>query len=206
MTRRPRADEHEDFYRTSLGQEVLDAEVELLLDLLPDEGQVLSIGCGIGVHEAALRERRPGMQLTCSDLQDQMLQAAPPDLHRVQADMTVLPFPDGTFDAVYEITALVFVHDPEKALSEMARVIRPGGRLVLLSLNPLSKWGRDRLRQLPAPWGELEGLVAMVEAATGGVVSVDHALNLEHDDLRESTGLEDASLIVLVSQKPTSKS
>ncbi len=206
MTRRPRADEHEDFYRTGLGKEVLDAEVELLLDLLPEEGRVLSIGCGIGVHEAALRERRPAMELTCSDLQDEMLRSAPSDLDLVRADMTVLPFPDGTYDAVYEITALVFVNDPEKALSEMARVIRPGGRLVLLSLNPLSKWGRDRLRQLPAPWGELEGLVAMVEAATGGVVHVDHALNLEDDVLRESTGLEDAALIVLVSERPTSKS
>ena len=204
--RRPRADEHEDFYSTSLGQEVLDAEVELLLDLLPKEGRVLSIGCGIGVHEAALRERRPAMELTCSDLQDEMLRSAPSDLDLVRADMTDLPFPDGTYDAVYEITALVFVSDPEKALNEMARVMRPGGLLVLLSLNPLSKWGRDRLGQLPAPWGELEGLVAMVEAATGGVVHVDHALNLEDDVLRESTGLEDAALIVLVSQRPTSKS
>ncbi len=206
MTRRPRADEHEDFYQTSLGKQVMEAEVELLLDLLPEEGRVLSIGCGIGVHEAALRERRPAMELTCSDLQDEMLRSAPSDLNLVRADMTVLPFPDGTYDAVYEITALVFVQDPEKALSEMARVIRPGGSLVLLSLNPLSKWGRDRLGQLPAPWGELEGLVAMVEAATGGVVHVDHALNLEDDVLRESTGLEDAALIVLVSQRPTSKS
>ncbi len=199
MNQRPRADGHDEFYRTSLGKDVLDAEVELLLDLLPEEGKVLSIGCGIGVHEAALRERRPGIQLTCSDLQDEMLQAAPSDLHLIQADMTDLPFPDGAFDAVYEITALVFVQDPEKALFEMARVIRPGGSLVLLTLNPVSKWGLDRLGDLPAPWGSLEGLVAMVEAATGGLVDVDHALNLEDDVLRESTGLEDAALLILTS-------
>lgn len=206
MTRRPRADEHEEFYRTDLGLEVLEAEVELLLDLLPEEGRVLSIGCGIGVHEAALMERRLGLELTCSDLQSEMLRVVPSYLPSVQADMTSLPFPDGTFDAVYEVTALVFVSDPEMALAEMARVLRHGGRLVLLTLNPLSKWGRDRLRELSAPWGELEGLVAMVEAATGGTVSVDHALNLEDDVLRESTGLEDASLLVLVSVKAMSKS
>ncbi len=206
MTRRPRADEHEEFYRTDLGLEVLEAEVELLLDLLPEEGRVLSIGCGIGVHEAALMERRLGLELTCSDLQSEMLRVVPSYLPSVQADMTSLPFPDGTFDAVYEVTALVFVSDPEMALAEMARVLRPGGRMVLLTLNPLSKWGRDRLRELSAPWGELEGLVAMVEAATGGTVSVDHALNLEDDVLRESTGLEDASLLVLVSVKAMSKS
>jgi len=200
LIRRPRADEHEDFYRTDLGQEVLDAEVELLMDLLPEEGRVLSIGCGIGVHEEALGQRRPALQLTSSDLQDEMLQKASSDLDRVQVDMTDLPFPDGSFDAVYEITALVFVKDPEKALKEMARVIRPGGLMVLLSLNPLSKWGRDRLGQIPAPWGTLEGLVAMVEAATGGLVNVGHALDLEDDVLRESTGLENAALLVLSSK------
>ena len=206
MTRRARADEHEEFYRTSLGLDVLEAEVELLLDLLPEEGKVLSIGCGIGVHEAALMERRLDLELTCSDVQQEMLRVVPSYLPSVQADMTALPFPDNTFDAVYEITALIFVPDPERALAEMARVTRPGGRLVLLTLNPVSKWGRDRLREMPAPWGELEGLVALVEAATGGTVSVDHTMNLEEDFLQESTGLEDAALLVLVSEKPTSKS
>lgn len=206
MTRRARADEHEEFYRTDLGREVLEAEIELLLELLPEEGRVLSIGCGIGVHEAALMERRLGLELTCSDLQSEMLRMVPSYLPSVQADMTSLPFPDGAFDAVYEVTALVFISDPEMALAEMARVLRHGGRLVLLTLNPLSKWGQDRLRELSAPWGELEGLVAMVEAATGGTVSVDHALNLEDDVLRESTGLEDAALLVLMSVKAMSKS
>jgi SAM-dependent methyltransferase len=180
--------------------------VDLLLELLPGEGRVLSIGCGIGVHEAALMESRLGLELVCSDIQGEMLRMVPSYLPSVQADMTCLPFPDGVFDAVYEVTALVFVSDPEKALTEMARVLRPGGRLVLLTLNPLSKWGRDRLRELPAPWGELEGLVAMVDAATGGNVSVDHALNLEEDVLRPSEGLEDAALLVLVSTKARSKS
>ena len=82
----------------------------------------------------------------------------------------------------------------------MARVIRPGGSLVLLTLNPVSKWGHDRLGELPAPWGSLEGLVAMVEAATGGLVNVDHAMNLEDDVLQESTGLEDAALLILTSK------
>jgi SAM-dependent methyltransferase len=207
VTRRPRADEHVEFYGTELGREVLDAEVQLLVDRLPSEGRVLSIGCGVGVHEVALRERRPGLDLVCSDLQDEMLVEVPVSMERVGADMLSLPFADGTFDAVYEITALVFVHDPERALNEMARVLRPRGLLLLLSLNPLSRWGRDRLRALPAPWGSLEGLVAMVEVATGGTVSVDHALNLEDEDvLRESTGLDDASLILLESRKATDKS
>jgi SAM-dependent methyltransferase len=205
--RRPRADEHLEYYGTEVGGQVLLAEVELLMDLLPPSGRVLSLGCGVGVHEVALRSRRPDMDLVCSDIQDEMLTEVPGDMERVAADMTMLPFTDGTFDAVYEITALVFVPDPERALYEMARVLRPGGVLVLLSLNPVSQWGRDRLRQLPAPWGSLEGLVAMVEAATEGTVTVGHALNLEDPNvLRPSTGLDDASLLILVSRKAIDKS
>ena len=207
MMRRPRADEHEEYYGTELGKEVLDAEVRLLLERLPEEGRVLSLGCGIGVHEASLRTRRPGLDLVCTDLQDEMLAQVPPHLTRVGVDMRSMPFADGSFDAVYEITALVFVPDPEAALFEMARVLCPGGLLLLLTLNPLSKWGRDRLRELPAPWGSLEGLVAMMEAATRSTVTVDHALNLEEDGvLRGSTGLEDASLLILASRKASDKS
>ena len=200
--RRPRADEHLEYYRTPVGGEVLLAEVELLVDLLPPYGRVLSLGCGVGVHEVSLASRRPRMDLVCSDLQDEMLVEVPEGLQRVAADMTALPFADGCFDAVYEVTALVFVPDPERALEEMARVLRPGGLMVLLSLNPVSQWGRDRLRQLPAPWGSLEGLVALVEAATGGTVGVDHALNLEDPEvLRASTDLDDAALLVITSRK-----
>lgn len=207
MTRRPRADQHEEFYRTDLGKQVLEAEVQLLMERLPREGRVLSLGCGIGAHEVDLMARRPGIELVCTDLQDEMLAQVPPHLDRVGVDMRYLPFADGSFDAVYEVTALVFVADPEAALAEMVRVLRPGGLLLLLSLNPVSRWGRDRLRELSAPWDSLEGLVAMVDAATGGTVEVDHALNLEEEGvLGESAGLDDAALLILASRKASDKS
>ena len=206
MARRARADEHDQFYRTPFGRQVLEAEVGLLLERLPEEGRVLSLGCGIGLHEEMIEERRPGLEVVCLDLQAEMLVMAPPHLHRVQADMTALPFPDSTFDAVYIVTALEFVPEPARALEDIARTLMPGGRLVLHALNPLSDWGRVRLRQLGATWGTREELERMVADALGGPVETTYALNLEDDVLTEPTGFGDAALLVLVSDMKTNKS
>jgi SAM-dependent methyltransferase len=51
-----------------------------------------------------------------------------------------LPFPDGGFDMVFAMTALCLVADAELAFREMARVLRPGGRLVVGELGPWSLW------------------------------------------------------------------
>lgn len=71
----------------------------------------------------------------------------------VRAPAEVLPFEDGSFDAVVSTLVLCTVEDPVKALAEVHRVLRPGGRLVFLehvrSEDPaLARW-QDRLHR---PW------------------------------------------------------
>ena len=58
-----------------------------------------------------------------------------------------LPFPDSSFDVVTCITVLAFVADANNAIREMARVLRPGGRLVIGDLSNWSLWAvRRRIR------------------------------------------------------------
>ncbi len=65
----------------------------------------------------------------------------------VRGDAAALPLADAVFDLVLSVTMLEFVADPPRALAEMWRTVRPGGRLVVGVLNALSPWARARRRE-----------------------------------------------------------
>jgi demethylmenaquinone methyltransferase/2-methoxy-6-polyprenyl-1,4-benzoquinol methylase len=101
------------------------------LALRPGE-RVLDVGAGTGISTAELG--RPGAFAVGADLSIGMLRAgrrARPDVVLLAGDALRLPFADGTFDAVTISFALRNVVDTEGALRELARVTRPGGRLVV---------------------------------------------------------------------------
>jgi ubiquinone/menaquinone biosynthesis C-methylase UbiE len=71
-------------------------------------------------------------------------QSAARDIALVQARGEQLPFPDASFDIVIAKTVLCFVGDGQPFVSEMARVLRPGGRFVIGELNRWSTWAAQR--------------------------------------------------------------
>jgi ubiquinone/menaquinone biosynthesis C-methylase UbiE len=97
---------------------------------------VLEIGSGGGAIAERLLAARPGIALTATDFDPHMVAAAAERLDGVpgaavcRADATALPFPDDSFDSVVSCLMLHHVIDWEKALGEVARVLRPGGRLI----------------------------------------------------------------------------
>jgi demethylmenaquinone methyltransferase / 2-methoxy-6-polyprenyl-1,4-benzoquinol methylase len=101
------------------------------LDLRPGE-KVLDLGAGTGVSTEEMA--RSGAYAVGADLSLGMLAAgrrARPGVPLLAGDALALPFADGTFDAVTISFALRNVVDPDGALRELARVTRPGGRLVV---------------------------------------------------------------------------
>jgi ubiquinone/menaquinone biosynthesis C-methylase UbiE len=100
--------------------------------------RILDAGCGNGRYTRfLLRWADPDALITSFDISHGMLQRARARLGskrvtHVAADLTRLPYPDAFFDAVVCGWVLEHLPDPRPGLAELARVLAPGGRLLLL--------------------------------------------------------------------------
>jgi SAM-dependent methyltransferase len=108
---------------------------------------VLDAGCGEGYLSRLLARR--GARVVGVDRTPGLVQAAAGESGRAEGprfvvgDVRALPLADGTFDAVVCNHSLNEMRNPRPALSEFARVLQPGGRLVTLMLHPCFYGGRD---------------------------------------------------------------
>jgi arsenite methyltransferase len=105
---------------------------------IPHGGIVLDVGCGPASVTASLaRAAGPGGLVLGVDRSEAMLARAVraesgPNIGFLYADAQRLPLRDQTVDAVVSLAVLQLVPDPVTALTEMARVLRPGGRLTVM--------------------------------------------------------------------------
>lgn len=114
------------------------------LDLQPDD-DLLDVGCGAG---GLLSDRAAGVRyvagIDASQIQVNMARSRLADriaagqAEIVLGDIAALPWQDGRFSAVASVNCLKFVTDPDQALREMHRVLRPGGRLVHMTDPPIT--------------------------------------------------------------------
>jgi len=113
---------------------------ELELELVCKYGagkDVFEAGCGTGLllREAALVARSAvGLDLSRGMLRP----ARDRGLKVVQGSLTDVPLPSASFDVVYSMKVLAHVPPIEQAVAELARLVRPGGHLLLEFYNPLS--------------------------------------------------------------------
>jgi SAM-dependent methyltransferase len=108
--------------------------------------RVLDAGCGTGELAASLAGRL-GVEAFGVDQSERMVELARArGLAAEVAAIEELPFPDGSFDAVIATWVLHFLRDLDSGLAELARVLRPGGRLVALTNSERhleELWGLD---------------------------------------------------------------
>ncbi len=104
------------------------------LEFQPGES-LLDVGCGTGLLLKALSDSVTDAQLSGADPSPEMLEVASERLGEMvllkQSHAENLPFSDETFDVVVSTSAFHYFRNPLGGLEEMARVLRPNGRLVL---------------------------------------------------------------------------
>lgn len=105
---------------------------EETLSLLPVDSAILEIGAGTGLNFRLYPECR---RAVASEISIQMLLLAKEktdSISLIQAGAEVLPFGENTFDAAFATLVFCSIPDPNKAFAEIKRILKPGGRLILL--------------------------------------------------------------------------
>ena len=106
-------------------------------ELIPAGARVLD--CAAGTGEFSLAATKRAGSVLCTDQSEAMLARARKKVRKrglsnvsfARRDITALPDPDGSFDAVIAANVLHLLPDPEPAVRELWRVVAPGGRLIL---------------------------------------------------------------------------
>jgi ubiquinone/menaquinone biosynthesis C-methylase UbiE len=146
------ADSYDKWYDTARGAMYDRLEKKAFDHLLQKsyyDKNLLEIGCGTGHWSKYFSEK--GFKVVGIDTSEEMINIAGkkniPNCCFQVADGQNLPFADNSFDIAASITTLEFVENPGKLLSEMARCVKPKGRLLFGVLNSLSSYNRKRKKK-----------------------------------------------------------
>lgn len=168
------------------------ADVAVAALALSGGERVLDVACGTG--NAALVAHAAGAHVTGLDSSPRLIEVARervPEGEFVVGDATALPFDDGAFDAAVSVFGVIFARPAEQAAGELARVVRPGGRIVVTSWPPrgpvfaaisLMRRALARVRPPDGPPGADWGDPAVVERLLtpyGEVTVTEQGLVLE---------------------------
>ncbi|HEV7750783.1 MAG TPA: class I SAM-dependent methyltransferase [Baekduia sp.] len=118
--------------------------------------RVLDWGCGYGQITALLAAR--GVNVVSYEWREDApptsaevrMDAYPEFTVSVSSDPVKLPYPDDAFDAALSVGVLEHVQDPDGSLAELARVLKPGGRLYVFNLPNRTSWTERLARRIGA--------------------------------------------------------
>jgi SAM-dependent methyltransferase len=180
--------------------------------------RVLDVACGTG--NAAIPAAQAGADVVGLDLSPVLLEQAGElatqtgvDIEWVEGDAEQLPFDDESFDVVLSVFGSMFAPDHKKAAQEIARVMKPGGRMAVCSWTPEGATGRfftlvgqhtpppPEGFQPPVLWGTEDHVRELFEG-TGVELAFDRdAVDFHGDSIEEFVTLLETSLPPLVAAK-----
>jgi len=159
----PLADEYDRWYETPAGRahdRVQIRDVRRLLRPARAGERLLDVGCGTGHWSRFFLSLR--YDVHGIDISPEMIAVARtsvPGCDFDVADACALPFEDASFDVVAAMATLEFIRDPPAALREMSRCVKPGGSLLIGTLNGLAPLNQHRLSRGRQPYASAHLLV-----------------------------------------------
>ncbi|OHB59405.1 MAG: hypothetical protein A2173_11785 [Planctomycetes bacterium RBG_13_44_8b] len=131
--------------KSEFWKKVFKAELDYILRWLEDAKDVLSVGCGPAIIETGLAEE--GFNVTGLDISREALEQAPDNIRTVVGSAESMKFADGSFDAVVFTASLQFIEKYTQAVKEAARVLKMGGKLLVMLLNPQSEFFKEKTKK-----------------------------------------------------------
>lgn len=108
------------------------------LQFQPAPGEYLDLGCGPGILTSFISKFMPGYNSMGIDFSPEMVQYASlsfPKIRWMRADIRSLPLEDAKFDFITCCNVLIHLRDSREAMSEIFRVLKPGGRVLIFNPN-----------------------------------------------------------------------
>lgn len=132
------SDRYDAWFESDMGQAVFPAEVECLRKLLSGElAGWIEVGVGTGRFARAL-----GIPEGVDPSKSMLEKARGRGVGTKESVAEQLPYPDSSLDGILLVVTLCFLDDPEVAMQEFRRVLKPGGRLLVGIVPGDSEWGR----------------------------------------------------------------
>ena len=128
--------------KTDFWKKVFEAELDYILQELKGTKDVLSVGCGPAIIEAGLAEH--GFNVAGLDISKEALDQAPDSIRTVVGSAENMDFTDCSFDAVIYVASLQFIEKYKEAIKQTARILRSGGKLLAMLLNPESDFFKEK--------------------------------------------------------------
>lgn len=146
-------DKYDRWFHTPVGRLVKRYEQELIMELLqPRTGErILDAGCGTGIFTTGILTHGTltvGLDISAPMLQRAITNTAGLLFFPCLGDLSDLPFQGGIFDKAVSVTALEFVADAPRVITELFRVTKKGGVIVVATLNCDSPWATRRTAKI----------------------------------------------------------
>ncbi|TGN17405.1 class I SAM-dependent methyltransferase [Leptospira idonii] len=123
-----------------------------------EKGKALDAGAGPGILASFLLKKNPNLHWSACDISEEMVQYCKlsyPKIDWKVSDVRALDYPDNTFDFIFNSMVLIHIKDPEKALKEFYRVLKPGGKILITCPNDKTFTGPPVLQEMVAKHAQI---------------------------------------------------